>query len=354
MNKKRSLSESGTGSNKVPAHRAQENQQVDSLKDAMKEAGAIAESVWSVQLSPAIARLGSLGIDHARIAQVQVKFQRNIAPILNSWQQWYASFAPLAQALSKWHQQVTPVLQDLAPVLSKVHDFLESWRRYIEEETEVAEAFKSGHLVLAPSMPPSLVGDVTSFCRAREFKNASREISNYYRKNGYHNLKRVVHGWSENGYFRPRMSIIQDALEAHKQRKYTLSVPALLPQVEGIASDISKKSRKLLSRHSRARLGKTKAIVVQVVEAAKPPFGRAMHETLLAFIDEPLYRPRDFEAEYGTIRKHTGLSRHGILHGLQIRYANYTNSLRLFLVLDILFYLAEEIDRQATLTEKKT
>jgi len=59
--------------------------------------------------------------------------------------------------------------------------------------------------------------------------------------------------------------------------------------------------------------------------------------------------PRDFIAvspfhqiaDFRIIKKHRGLSRHGILHGIQTKYNTYTNSLRVFLGLDILLYISD-------------
>lgn len=323
----------------------QEFEKKEPLEDAMSKAQTITESLWLKQLSPAIKHLQTLSIDLSSISKVQIDLQRNIGAILSGWQSWYSSFAPLAQVLSKWQQQIAPILQNWAPVLLQVDDFLKKWPQLIEEEKEIAEAFKDGHLLLAPSMPVPLVRHIKSLCKSSEFRKASRIIGGYYRKNGYSALDSVIEGWSQNRYFQPRMIIILDAFEAHKQRKYTLSIPTLLPQIEGIASDISKMGVATASKSRRVRLGKTKLVVRQLVEESHQPFGHAILDTLLAFIEEPLYKSRDFETEYGIVRKHTGLSRHGILHGLQIRYANYTNSLRLFLVLDILCCLAEDIEK---------
>jgi len=318
----------------------------ENLEQVLLNAEKTAETLWLQQLLPAINSLQIPRQQLERIAEIQIQLQQNIAPILTYWQQWYASFAPLAQAVLNWQQQMIPMLQKLQPVLSQLGEYLQSWQQYIEDEKEVAEAFKNGHLLLAPSMPLSLVKEVTALCKTGEFRKASRLIGAYYRNNGYSALQNVVGKWSENRYFKSRMGIILDALEAHTQRKYTLSIPALLPQIEGIASDIAKKGSTPAPNKLKARLGKTKFIVSQVIEESKQPFGHAMHDILLAFIEEPLYKSRDFEKDYRLIKKHTGLSRHGILHGLQTKYPAYTNSLRIFLVLDILFYIAEDLENK--------
>lgn len=355
----------GENTNVLPAAKDQgpRESEIDPLEDVVLKARTIDESLWLKQLSPTLKSLQTLRIGLAGATKAQIDLSRNLARVMPWLQQWYDSFAPFAQFLSKFQQEVAPVFERFAAVAPQLGNFLRNLQQYIVEEKETTQAFRDGHLLLAPSMPVPLVRQVTNLCKNGEFRKATRVVASYYRNNGHAALTRAVNKWSQDGTFRPRMMIILDALEAHKRQKYTLSVPTLLPQIEGIASDISRKADNVISKykkvvvgHKKTRLGKTKTVVSKLVEESSPKLGigHGMHDTLLAFIEEPLYTSRDFEEDYNAIRKHTGLSRHGILHGLQIRYANYTNSLRLFLVLDILSYIAQRTEEQLLSLQKKT
>jgi len=234
------------------------------------------------------------------------------------------------------------MLHNIAPSVLQLGKFKKMVEQFIAEEKEISEAFQKGHLLLTPSMPLDLVRKVTALCKGGEYRRAAAVIAGYYRRGDCRNLAYMVDGWSQNRCFVPRKTIIMDCLEAHKQGKYTLSVPTLLAQIEGIASDMVYQADILLSGGKKPRLGKTKSVVSSAINMGKKTHFHAIHDTLLSFVEEPLYRSRDFETEFRTIKKHRGLSRHGILHGIQTKYNTYTNSLRLFLVLDILFCISDD------------
>ena len=304
-----------------------------------------AELVWKKQLAPFVNQTSKLLASMQPIADLQLKIQRSIAPALAAWQNTFVNIAPLTQALTKWQQDIAPILQRITPALAQFGKFGEIWGKWLEEQKEIADAFKSGHLLLAPSMPIDLVREVKTICQAGDYRRASAVISGYYRRNGYHNLEYMVSQWTSNKYFYRRNKIISDCLEAHKQGKYTLTVPVLLSQVEGIASDaiINIDASKLGG--IKPKLGKTKSVVLGITRETNRPLRNAIQETLIAFVNEPLYKTRDFENDYGVIKKFTGLSRHSILHGIQTRYNNHTNSLRLFFVIDILFFTIESLEQ---------
>ncbi|MDP9439852.1 MAG: hypothetical protein M3P49_14105 [Actinomycetota bacterium] len=62
-------------------------------------------------------------------------------------------------------------------------------------------------------------------------------IPEYFRREGYAPLSEMVEEWQE--HFGERYHIFEDALWAHEQGRYTLSIPALATQVEGIVRDLT-------------------------------------------------------------------------------------------------------------------
>lgn len=62
-------------------------------------------------------------------------------------------------------------------------------------------------------------------------------IPEYFRRDEYAPLSKMVEEWQE--HFRVRCHIFEDALWAHKRGRYTLSIPALTTQVEGIVRDLT-------------------------------------------------------------------------------------------------------------------
>ncbi len=157
----------------------------------------------------------------------------------------------------------------------------------------------------------------------------------YYKENNWEQLTHIVDSWEANPHFKPRMNIFRDALQAHVDGKYTLSVPALLPHIEGIAGE-------LLGNQVHRNTGN------QIIEIIRKEFPNYMHSStkdiLLGFIEEILYRSIDFsklseDMKTKGINERDFLNRHAILHGVFYNYNDELQSLRAFLLLDALSML---------------
>ncbi|MCC6192767.1 MAG: hypothetical protein IT318_27420 [Anaerolineales bacterium] len=191
---------------------------------------------------------------------------------------------------------------------------------------------------LPPSAPLGLLYRVKALS---EQGDASPELVRhaflaYFEENHWAELCAMVEAWEENPRFTPRMAVIQDALEAHLAGKYSLSIPALLPQVEGIASDIL-----------AAPAGSSVSLLRATIQGEMSDFmAAASRDILLTLITSPaLYggtksQSQDFRSENFQgwlaskgLTEGQALNRHGILHGVQVNYASAENSLRAFLLL---------------------
>jgi hypothetical protein len=152
-----------------------------------------------------------------------------------------------------------------------------------------------------------------------------------YSANDWRNLGSTIDKWPESRFFtHNRMVIIRDALEAHRNKKYTLSIPALLPIIEGVCGDYC--------IEQKAGIGKSKSF--QKAEKAIQSLGtkgeQYVSELVLEYISNQLYISSD---KLKTSRNKKYLSRHSILHGSQTGYADCARSLRCFLLLDVLTLL---------------
>lgn len=141
------------------------------------------------------------------------------------------------------------------------------------------------------------------------------------------------------------MFIFENALDAHKHSKWTLSIPALLPQIEGIAIDILRERGLDFSRKSlvikKSAKRKTAQTLASQVFSLLPIDSFSLSEmvaiyTLLHYLEGQLYGWTDFLGEANQSEEQDSLNRHAILHGVQINYASQENSLKCFLVLDAL------------------
>ncbi len=69
-------------------------------------------------------------------------------------------------------------------------------------------------------------------------RELDQTIAEYFCENDHARLSEMVAGWEEH-FGEERHHVFEDALWAHKQGRYTLSIPALATQVEGIVRDLT-------------------------------------------------------------------------------------------------------------------
>ena len=206
-------------------------------------------------------------------------------------------------------------------------------RMKLDEET--VRAFQTAGWPIAPSMPMSLRQRVIELHKNGKAKFASQVILGYYHRKAFQNLKGMVISWQSDTLFAPRMHIFNDALDAHMKGQYTLSVPALMPQIEGILSELVNEYK------LNARLGS----IQQVYKAAigdPDEMGLdtwAIAKGLLFLLENNMYINTAFGDEMTKPLRQRKISRHTVLHGINHRYDKATVSLNTFLILDAIFAL---------------
>jgi hypothetical protein len=169
------------------------------------------------------------------------------------------------------------------------------------------------------------------------------EIPAYFRRDDHAPLSEMVASWKPR--FEDRHHVFEDALWAHKLGYYTLSIPALAGQFEGIVRDRvqeygrgSKWMRSFLQALSYDYdnpPGPTKAEEVpQFMQLPAPERFRSAEELTRYFTLcrlEELFEDRDFSKPGVS----SVVNRHVIAHGV-FRSFGEEESLRLFFVLDLL------------------
>jgi lambda repressor-like predicted transcriptional regulator len=145
-------------------------------------------------------------------------------------------------------------------------------------------------------------------------------LCSLYRKNRLQLLRRMVVNWMDLPSFRDRRPIILEALTCHRDRRYRVAVPALLPLVEGIVRDeFPLPPRKSIPSAVRSLLENVSEIA-----------DLEMAATLAAL--DALYQ--DYRRKTMP-RRSRRLNRHSILHGHALSYGSEGNSLRVFAILDL-------------------
>jgi len=131
--------------------------------------------------------------------------------------------------------------------------------------------------------------------------------------------------WEELSLFAKRINILKDAMSAHNAGQYSLSVPVLLAQAEGIIASLGN----IKGRKSH------RDIVDIANEMSKSVI---LHESFIhtltnSFLEEFKFGHDEF----------FNLGRNSILHGVNLEYATPENSLKSILLIDFLFEITKFI-----------
>lgn len=275
----------------------------------------------------------------------------------------FGFFSPeLVESMSRFSQQMAGIgkaMEDISRYVVDTHklinalippelpQIMDRLRDYLKVKS-ISIPFTECGLWLAPSMTLAVVKTILRAYEQGQKRAIPAIVEGFYRRNGYQHLKQAVSNWSSYSSFSARMHIFYDALDAHINRKWTLSVPSLLPHIEGIAGEILLANKLPLSKdliivdtgyktYPSSVFGKLSA------DKVTPTMDVAI-TSLLNYLEGTLYEYKKFE-DYPKIRRLRTLNRHAVLHGYQLNYATRLHSLRCFLALDSLSMLERNIPR---------
>jgi hypothetical protein len=149
-------------------------------------------------------------------------------------------------------------------------------------------------------------------------------------------LQKKIEGWFDVPYLNERKPLILDSFDAHKTGKWTLSIPALLPLVDGL-------TRKFRKNHLRASQNPGRAIHIdKFADYYRKKQPRLFGESFASFVRQNMYAKFDFVAGAPP----SSINRHGVLHGEIRDYATEANSLRVFLLLDTIAQFVRAFEKR--------
>lgn len=147
-------------------------------------------------------------------------------------------------------------------------------------------------------------------------KNIMQVYDEFFSKK--ENLQEMFETWIKYDSYKHRSLILQDCLNAHYEKKYTLSVPCMLSQIDGLLTEIFK-----TEKVSNA-LRKIDSTIEDYFLGG---------DILLAALENQLFKPTPSNKKWNKNYP----NRHLILHGKDISYfQNQYYSLRLILLLDFI------------------
>ena len=216
----------------------------------------------------------------------------------------------------------------------------------------IIPSFCACNIVLAPSMSRRLWWDIVRTLPPDKEK-VNKRVTNYYEGKRWSILKSMVHNWMAIETYRQREKILKDALQAHLDEKWTLSIPALLPQIDGISLNVImrhqlpvKKASVIIDKSISKEAGRTlpSQLFISLDMDRFTPLEMVSIYTLLYYLESQLYRRTDFAQHADEANQSSFLNRHSVLHGVQVDYASKLNSLMCFLVLDILSLASKSVE----------
>jgi hypothetical protein len=232
---------------------------------------------------------------------------------------WFDDLHELSKALNKLFAELNekikkyePHVREIVDALPKIADFFENYRN------DLIEKHRKENLIVPPAF---LNLTAPEFFTAYE-KSKSKKIIDIYAEhfNDQNNLQKLMERWFMIEEFKIREEIISDAINAHMNGKYTLSIPVLLQQFEGIFCELINKKSKVLKNQDVKRLMKTSN----------------SDSDFLIFSD--FFKKVDQEIlKHGTKSTDINVFRHQIAHGSDPRYHKVPNaSVVCIILLDVL------------------
>ncbi|MFM6209362.1 SMI1/KNR4 family protein [Planktothrix sp.] len=161
-------------------------------------------------------------------------------------------------------------------------------------------------------------------------------------------IKKTLSNWKEEPFVNKRYRILEQAVEAHLNQQFYLSVSTLMPQIEGLLRDVLD-AQKDLDSESKEEIKKAfKSLEKKYMKKATRILTNAWNDKIPKLLKSQavmleslpdlvgnLYKKYEPETEVPIQEK---IYRHGICHGLQLDFGSEKNSLQLILLLDRIIY----------------
>jgi len=285
----------------------------DQLADAtLKIQGSVANQMSQVIAGLRLPTVGLAGIDPDLLAK---GFGASLGASLGD------SFGLLAK---NFGAGLAASIKPLA--LLAARDFSELWRINDEREREAEQALYEMGWWLPHSAMMDFVGHVERLALAGDKLAVRHEMNEASHSREFARV--VSEDWMRWPVFRERRRFFLDALADHRRGRYRVSIPTLLPHLEGIAMAAFAPGRKD---------PRMKAVIA---EAAA--YDALMGDALVEVVTN-LWDSEGFLELSPADRR---LNRPRILHGRSTGYGTAVNSTKLLFTFDLLASLVEQAERQ--------
>jgi len=161
-------------------------------------------------------------------------------------------------------------------------------------------------------------------------------LCSLFNENDGARLRERIEAWFKLPYMADRRQIILDGLEVHKAGKWTLTVPALLPLVDGLM-------RRFRKEHLRRSKNPNRVMHAdKFADYYRRNQPKLFGKSFANFVREHMFAKFDFSNGASP----SSINRHAILHGETFDYATEVNSLKVFLLLDTISQFIQAVERR--------
>ncbi|MFH1801021.1 MAG: hypothetical protein ABH891_09305 [Candidatus Omnitrophota bacterium] len=145
---------------------------------------------------------------------------------------------------------------------------------------------------------------------------------------------------SIQAYYPSREKIVKDAINAHNNGAYALSVPVFLAQADGISHEVLHGSI-----YSGQKEKKITSVIKNKIEAMKIKENSIMATWFILLVNGTSIGVSTKERDRlkAKLELYGPLNRHGVMHGLDLDYATEANSLRSMMVLEYMLWVSEKL-----------
>lgn len=301
---------------------------------------------------------------------IQITMSPDIPPIGETLAKLSTSLSESMMALVSRTLDVTPLLSlntNLQLLVSKLYpnsfasSFSSFYRQMIESLHGIFEGFASisesidkrfsaillylinAGFVLSPNSPISLLSDIEELvnndCASAE--KICEVLVNISEMEDHVILKDMIKDWKLRSYFNIRYELLDDALDAHINGKYSLSIPALLPLIEGFFNScFLEYDHKALIKRMKDFFAETNGRDEMIANSLEFVLEEYLFRTATFYGSEDKNSYANFKTNSIMLPEQI-LNRHGVLHGFDHQYISKENSLRVFFTIDSLVFMMQ-------------
>jgi hypothetical protein len=284
----------------------------------MAQTQSIASSIKAV--SESMASAFALTELTAYTTAVQQQLLDAFKPALDMRSRYSDMFKPVFADMAGLQQALTVALRPVAAVA--VADWAKHFSSWSEDERKLEEALRAYGWWVPLSWTPDQARQAIQIGKQEGKRALDQAFCDHFRQQRHRELRKVVAGWGDEPEFKLRRPIIMDALTDHAFGRYRVSIPTLLPVIEGVVAAVFQPTKADALNPGRAMKNATQDERV----AFHGVLVDAMVHTLTSMWANTNFLTANPRAQT--------LNRHLILHGRSVGYGREVNSLKVFLALD--------------------